>query len=91
MAVTLQFIEDLRAYAAESDENKADLIAKKAVLFAAIFAGQSGVMVSSSMNGVTASQMGGMTNQELYSAISRALKYLDAGLTPSSRTIARII
>lgn len=86
----MHFIAALRRYGAESPTNKTQLQTWKAEALVAIGNGESGQVVSGSGNGVSFAQTSGMTNLEWFTALDEALQYLDAGLTPSSRTYARI-
>ena len=90
-APSLQFIAALRRYGAETPANKKQLQDWKTTALAAIADGQGGQIISGSGNGVSFTQTSGMTNLEWFEALDSALQYLAAGLTPSSRTIARII
>ena len=90
-APPLKFIAALRRHGAESPANKKQLQDWKAAALTAIANGESGQVVSGSGNGVSFAQTAGMTNQEWFSALDDALQYLEAGLTPSSRTYASIV
>lgn len=86
----LQFISALRRYGAESAANKKQLQDWKSAALSAIAEGQGGQIVSGSGNGVTFTQTAGMTNLEWFQALDDALQYLAAGITPTTRTFARI-
>lgn len=90
-APSMQFIAALRRHGASSPANRKQLEDWKAETLAAIANGESGQVVNGSANGVSFSQTTGMTNLEWFSALDSTLQYLDAGLTPTSRTYARII
>ena len=85
----IQFIAALRRYGAESPANKKQLQDWQAAALTAIGAGECGQIVSGSGNGVSFAQTSGMTNMEWFQALDSAIQYLDAGLTPTSRTYAR--
>lgn len=87
----IQFTAGLRRYGAESAANKTQLETWKTAALVAIGAGESGQAVGVSANGVSASWSQGMTNLEWFTALDSALQYLAAGLTPTSRTYARIL
>lgn len=87
----IQFIAALRRYGASSPANRKQLEDWRDAALRAIANGDSGQIVSGSGNGVTFSQTAGMTNLEWFTALDQTLQYLDAGLTPTSRTLARIV
>lgn len=87
----IQFTAALRRFGAESPTNKKQLRDWKTEALTAIGNGESGQAVSVSANGVSAGWSQGMTNIDWFTALDSALQYLDAGLTPSSRTVGRII
>lgn len=87
----IQFIAALRRHGAASPANKKQLQDWKTAALTAIGNGESGQLVSGSGNGVAFQQSAGMTNLEWFTALDQALQYLDAGLTPSSRTYGRVI
>lgn len=88
---SLQFVGALRRYGAASEDNATQLATWKAAALTAIAAGNGGQIISGSGNGVAFAQTSGLTNLEWFEVLDSAIQYLDAGLTPSSRTIARII
>ena len=90
-APSMQFLAALRRYGAESPARRKQLEDWKLAALTAIAAGESGQVISGSGNGVAFAQTAGMTNLEWFTALDQALQYLAAGLTPSSRTYARII
>lgn len=87
----IQFTASLRRYGAASPANKKQLQDWRDAALTAIAAGESGQIVNGSGNGIAFTQTAGMTNLEWFTVLDEALQYLDAGLTPSSRTYARII
>lgn len=87
----IKFISALRRHGAESPANKKQLQDWKSAALAAIGDGQGGQIVSGSGNGVSFTQTSAMTNTEWFQALDEALQYINAGLTPSSRTYARIV
>lgn len=89
----LVFVGRLRRHGALSPGNKKQLQDWKAEALADMAENKGGDVISGSGNGVAfAKSMGGgtMTNKDWFEVLDDALLYLDAGLTPSSRTYARI-
>lgn len=86
-----KFVAALRRFGAESPGNKKQLQDWKMAALTAIGEGNSGQIVSGSGNGLAFSQTAGMTNLEWFTALDEALQYLDAGLTPPTRTFARVV
>lgn len=91
MAVNFQFIGALRRFGAESAANRQQILDWKTAALTSISNGESGQAVSVSANGVSAGWSQGLSNLEWFTALDQAVQYLDAGLTPSSRAVARII
>lgn len=84
------FIAALARYGLESDEKKAQLIAWKDAALAAIAEGNGGDIASGSGNGVAFTKMISMTTSEWFTALDRALVYVNNGTLPSSRTLAQL-
>jgi len=88
------FVGRLRRYGLECPANKKQLQDWKAAALAEMAENKGGDILSGSGNGVAfAKAMGGasMSNKDWFEALDDALQYIAAGLTPSSRTYARII
>lgn len=90
----IRFVDALRRHGAESPENKKQLQEWKKTTLMLLAENAGSDIASGSGNGVSfAKALGGasMTNAEWFQVLDEALQYIDAGFTPSSRTIARII
>jgi hypothetical protein len=90
----ITFVARLRRHGAESAANRKQLQDWKAEALADLAENKGGDILSGSGNGVSfAKSLGGgvMTNKDWFEVLDDALQYLDAGLTPSSRTYGRIV
>lgn len=86
------FIAALTRYGKESAEKKQTLIKWKDAALESIAEGNGGDIASGSGNGLSfTKQIGGMTNLEWFTALDQALGWIDTGILPPSKTIARVL
>lgn len=90
-APSRQFIGAIKRYGDESAEKKAQLVTWKDAALASIAEGNGGHIASGSGNGLAFTMQISMTNAEWFTALDQALAWIDAGMAPPSKTIARVI